>query len=141
MRFQVPQYIDVEDKIGALTFKQYIYVGGSIGLSVVIYVFVPFIILKALLIVPLVAFGLALAFYKHNNRPFIFLVESFFYYLLGDKLYIWKKTKKKQKTLTERAEESAPKTIEVPKVTQGNLHNLALKLDMEENEDRIQDRL
>ena len=36
MRFEVPQFVDIEDKIfGPLTFKQFIYIAGGAGVSVV----------------------------------------------------------------------------------------------------------
>lgn len=141
MRYQVPQYIEVEDKIGPLTFKQYIYVGGALGLSFLIYYFVPVFLIAIILIIPVLALGGALAFYQHNNRPFIFLLESLFYYMLGEKLYIWKKAPKKE--TPKKLSEALPKDpqIEIPRVTQGNLHNLATKLDMKEAEDNIADRL
>ena len=45
MRFQVPQFIEVEDKIfGPLTLKQFIYVFGGGGLCFVFYTFLPLIL-------------------------------------------------------------------------------------------------
>ena len=42
MRFQVPQFIEVEDKIfGPLTFKQFVYVTGGVGLAVILFLFLP----------------------------------------------------------------------------------------------------
>ena len=77
MNFQVPQFIEIEDKIfGPLTFKQFIYIAGSAGLAFICYAFLPlFIAFIPILII--VAFGLALAFYQVNERPFIFTIESF----------------------------------------------------------------
>ena len=91
MNFQVPQFIEIEDKIfGPLTFKQFIYIAGSAGLAFICYAFLPlFIAFIPILII--VAFGLALAFYQVNERPFIFTIESFLRYLFASKLYIWKK--------------------------------------------------
>jgi len=33
--------------------------------------------------------GLALGFMKYNGRPFIFLIESAFYYYISKKFYSW----------------------------------------------------
>jgi hypothetical protein len=42
MRFQVPQFIEVEDKIfGPLTVKQFIYLAGGAGLVFILYHFLP----------------------------------------------------------------------------------------------------
>jgi hypothetical protein len=103
MRFEVPQFIDVEDKIfGPFTLKQFIYLAGGIGLGYVGYKIAPFP-LSWILGLAFIAFGAALAFYKVNNQPFIKVIQSYLTYRLKNRLYIWKR---------------APivKTIEKPKV-------------------------
>ena len=75
MRYQVPQFIEIEDKIiGPLTLKQFVYLAGGAGLSYLVYAvtnpYLPIFIVVALML-PVAAFGVALAFYKINNRPFI----------------------------------------------------------------------
>lgn len=93
MQFKVPQFLDIEDKIfGPFTFREFIYLAGGAGLC--------FILFKTLGllwgIVPMAAvagFSLALAFYKPNNKPFLNMVESWFKYMIQDKLYIWQKDK------------------------------------------------
>ena len=60
MRFQVPQFIEVEDKIfGPLTIKQFIYLLGGAGLSFIIYSFIGNLYISAVFIIPVVAFALA----------------------------------------------------------------------------------
>ena len=77
MRFQVPQFIEVEDKLfGPLTFKQFIYVAGGVGLCVILFIFLP-TFLAILLSLPIGAFSAALAFFKINDKPFINVVEAF----------------------------------------------------------------
>ena len=45
MRFEVPQFIDIEDKIiGPLTWRQFIYLGGGVGGAVVIFLTTNFLI-------------------------------------------------------------------------------------------------
>src|SRR4051812_265578 len=93
MRYQVPQFIEVEDKIfGPLTLKQFIYIAGGCGLAFVFFRFLPFII-AVLPMAASVIFGLALAFYKDrvSGKPFIDVVEASFKYVLSSKLYIWRK--------------------------------------------------
>jgi hypothetical protein len=42
MRFQVPQFTDVEDKIvGPLTLKQFVYLAGAGGGCIILYSFLP----------------------------------------------------------------------------------------------------
>jgi PrgI family protein len=41
MRFEVPQFIEIEDKIfGSLSWRQFLYLSGGVGMAVVI--FLPF---------------------------------------------------------------------------------------------------
>src|ERR1700722_10293288 len=91
MQFQVPQFIEVEDKIfGPLTLKQFIYLAGGAGLCFLLYEFLPHIVAIPLMLVA-AGFSAALAFYKINNKPFINVVEAAFKYFFASKLYIWKK--------------------------------------------------
>lgn len=91
MRFQVPQFIEIEDKIfGPLTFKQFIYIVGGIGGAVIAWVLLPRFI-AIFIALPLIIFAVALAFYKVNGKPFAHLVESFFHYFTHNKLYLWRK--------------------------------------------------
>ena len=94
MEYQVPQFIEVEDKIiGPLTLKQFIYLAGAAGLCVVFFAYLPTIV-AFLVAAPVVAFAAALAFYKVNGKPFIEILEAGFSYMMGAKLYTWKKTTK-----------------------------------------------
>ena len=91
MQFEVPQFIEIEDKIfGPFTWKQFVYLLGGAGALFIFYVTLPFV-LFLLIGAPIAAFSFALGFYQYNNRPFIDLVESSFGYILGSKLYLWKK--------------------------------------------------
>ncbi|MGM0629447.1 MAG: PrgI family protein [Patescibacteria group bacterium] len=95
MRFQVPQFIEIEDKIfGPLSFKQFIYVIGGGGLIVLLFFLLPNF-LAFLLAVPVAIFSGALAFYKINNRPFITMTEAALKHFFKKKLYIWKKEENK----------------------------------------------
>jgi hypothetical protein len=83
MRHEVPQFIDIEDKIiGPLTFLQFLYlVGGFFG-SFTIYKLILYIFPKIGFVIPLslgmpiFAFGIALAFVKVNGRSFVRYVEA-----------------------------------------------------------------
>lgn len=134
MQFQVPQFIEVEDKIfGSLTLKQFIYLAGGIGLSVVLFIYLPFKLLAVVLILPIMAFSLALAFYKINGKPFLDIVESSFYYYFGNKLYIWKKAEKKTETTMAEEMQKAKSMIKVPKMSESKLKDLTWSLDIKES--------
>ena len=131
MRYQIPQFIEIEDKIfGPLTIKQFIYLAGAAGLSYLIYSvaspFLPFWIVVVLM-VPIAALGVALAFYKVNEKPFLNVIESAVKYYIGSKLYIWKKEDKKVVI----AEDSATKgPMIVPRLADSKLKDLAWNLNI-----------
>ncbi len=92
MRFEVPQFIEIEDKIiGPLTWKQFVYLAGGAGILIVLYLTLPFTFF-VILALPLGAFSASLAFHKVNNRPFSIFLESFVNYFTKNKLYLWRKS-------------------------------------------------
>jgi hypothetical protein len=129
MRFEVPQFIDIEDKIfGPLTFKQFIYVAGGGGLAFAIYKLLPiYFAIPLMLAVAVLAW--ALAFYKLNNQPFINIGQAFIIYLLHGKRYVWKKEIKKT---TPTVQPTAPvaKTPETQELTARKIQDLARNLDI-----------
>ncbi len=91
MRFEVPQFIEIEDKIfGPLSWRQFLYLSGGVGMAVVIF-FTTNLIVFAFLGLPLALLAGALAFYPVNNRPFSFFLEAIFNYLTKQRLYLWRK--------------------------------------------------
>jgi hypothetical protein len=132
MRFQVPQFIEVEDKIfGPLTIKQFIYLAGGAGLSMVCYLFIKPFLLAILFIIPIVAFSCSLAFVKINNRPFIFVLESLFTYLINPKLYIWKHEPKKIEPAAKTQVPAASGAF-LPTLSSSKLKDLTWTLDTKE---------
>lgn len=130
MQFQVPQFIEVEDKIfGPLTVKQFIYLAGGGGLCFIFYSYLN-LYLALILMVPVIALSVALAMYKVNNRSFILILESAFKYLVTAKLYIWKKSDKKPVHQDEKVPEAA---LYVPKLSDSKLKDLTWSLDINEN--------
>jgi len=137
MRFQVPQFIEVEDKIfGPLTFKQFVYVGGGVGISVVLFLFLPRF-LAILISVPLVIFSIALAFYKVNEKPFIGIVEAFLKYTLASKLYIWKKEAPTIGKTAKPRGKTPLEQVQVPKLSGSKLKELTWSLDIKENQNPV----
>lgn len=140
MQFQVPQFIEVEDKIfGPLTLKQFIYLAGGIGIAILFYVLIPIKFIAIFLGTPFVVLGALLAFYKINNKPFANTLEAAVGYSMKSKLYIWKKTPKKiesKKTATEREDEATIDNLISPRLSDSKLKELAWSLDVNEQVDR-----
>ena len=137
MRFQVPQFIEIESKIfGPLTFKQFIYLAGGAGIVFLFYIILPFF-LAVMFIAPVAAFAVALSFYKVHNRPFIKVAESAFRYFTAPKIYVWKKEKIQQPTsidqLTLKRVERGISPQYIPKLTKSKLKDLAWSLDIKHN--------
>ncbi len=128
MRFQVPQFIDVEDKIfGPLTLKQFIYVAGGASITLVTTTFFG-VFLGIIIASPILLLSLALAFYKINNRPFIHTLESAFIYLTKDKLYIWKKSEEVSEEVS--TGEKKYTSLVVPNLSNSKLKDMNWELDV-----------
>ena len=136
MRFQIPQFIDVEDKIfGPFTLKQFIYVAGGASVAVAA-VLLRGIFFGLLVSSPIVILALALAFYKVNNRPFIYVLESAFKYATKDKLYIWnKKEPREGKSAQGGAGGGKYSSLIVPNLSQSKLKDMNWELDVKKKED------
>ncbi|MBU6388775.1 PrgI family protein [Patescibacteria group bacterium] len=129
MEYQVPQFIEVEDKIiGPLTLRQFIYIAGAAGLCVVFFVYFQFFI-AFILSAPVVALAVALAFYKINGKPFIEILEAGFSYYTRAKLFLWKHQDQKIPAKSPAAAAS-PVPRNTPKLTRGKLSELAWSLDV-----------
>lgn len=132
MRYQVPQFIDVESKIfGPLTFKQFIYLLGAGGLVFVLYNFLP-LFLTFLFGLPTALLGVALAFYRPNNQPFVKMIDNAFRYITSPRLFLWKKSAKAPTVMTGVDTKKANEQIVVPRFTQNKLQDLAWSLDIKE---------
>jgi PrgI family protein len=124
MRFEVPQFVDVEDKIfGPFTWKQFVYLAGGAGAGFMVWYFLPlalFIFVGG----PIIALALGLAFYQVNNRPLSFMIEAIFAYFSHSRLYLWKKETAHEK---QKANTVAPNfTV----ASHNNISSLARSIEM-----------
>lgn len=133
MQFEVPQFIEIEDKIfGPFTWRQFLYLGGGGAVAVVLFLTVHWIFFL-LIGIPIGLFAAALAFYPINNRPFSYFVESAYNYLRGQKLYLWNQKRDfvhKQKfapsSTTDHIRNPIPQTSKPHK----DIHSLARNLEL-----------
>ncbi len=131
MRFSVPQFIDIEDKVfGPFTIKQFVYMAGGLGLSYIVWRILPHFF-AVIVILPLLVICGLLAFYKFNGKPFIFLAEAWVGYLFGSRMYMWKKSVPKEKKEEEKLMED-PSYI--PKLSGNKLDELSWSLNVMNNE-------
>jgi len=132
MQFQVPQFIEVEDKIfGPLTFKQFIYIGGGAGAAYILWRLLPHFI-AAPVILAEGGLAAALAFLQFNGRPFIVALENAFFYALHSKLYLWNNEKKRRSQQAQEKVAAKAPTLYIPKLSESRLHELSWSLDINE---------
>ncbi len=139
MQYQLPQFIEVEDKIiGPFTFRQFVYLAGGAGLAYIAYAVphdifsLPFII-SIIPPIPIAGLALALAFYKVNNRPFIFALESAIKFYFGKKLYIWKKQDTVVQGSTPKASNQNGGLV-LPTLSESKLKDLSWNLDIKDTQ-------
>jgi hypothetical protein len=128
MRYEVPQFIDVEERIvGPLTLAQFFYVAGGTGGAYVAFRFLPSII-NIVVAVVLIGFGCAMAFVKINNRPFPVMLYAMLTYWGSNKMYLWsfdRATKPKPKKEIIEMKSERPKAL-----TDQKLRDIAWGLDV-----------
>ncbi len=130
MKFKVPQFLEIEDKIfGPFTFKEFVYLVGGAGLCFILYKLLG-IWLGAIPIIIIASFSLALTFYKPNNKPFINMLESVFLYSFQSKLYIWKKDKSKNPQKQEKLDTPTYQMRNTGELSSSKLRDLAWSLDV-----------
>lgn len=133
MQYQVPQFIEIEDKIfGPLTFKQFLYVGGGAAVGFIMYSMLP-TFLAVVLGVPIVGFFMAAAFYQVNGRPFLIFIEGVVKYTLSEKLYIWRKIERKIEKSKEK--QKVQSQVALPKLSQSKLREIGWGLDVQDRFD------
>ena len=130
MLINVPQYIDVEDKIvGPLTAKQ---LGYFVGLGVALLVLwnvVP-LALFIIIAIPMVLFVVALSFYRPYGQPLgSFLLFGVFYFF-RPKIYVWKRTAQPTINIPKKVQTTSS-YIPEKKLTTQSLSDLARMLDSE----------
>ena len=131
-QFQVPQFIDVEDKIiGPLTLKQFLYLaaGGAL-ITIARALFLPLIFYPFALVCFTLA--LALAFYKVNGIPFAKVLLSALSYFSKPHLYIWKQEEMKEKRSPTAITNRENQQLKIPNVAESKLDDLAWSLDIKE---------
>lgn len=97
MEFEVPQFIEIEDKpFVFFTFKQFIFLVGGFGLGFIIWrvtvLFFDSFILGLIPAIPVTAFVGALGFkLVHPKEAFIETVENAFKFFFKKRVFIWRK--------------------------------------------------
>lgn len=135
MQFQVPQFIEIEDKIiGPLTFKQFLFLVGGGGAAFIFYQLPIWSGLKFFLVILSGGIGAAFAFYRVNNKSLLSTIEDAVTFYVGQKLYLWKKVQKKieKKEYILPSEQKTESTnLGLPTLSESKLRDLTWGLDVQ----------
>lgn len=89
MQFQVPQFIETEDKIvGPLSLRQFIIVAAGSGIAALLYFMLQFWIWIILAFI-VMSLAIGLAFIRVEGRPLLKVTTSAFNYYWHPQIYIW----------------------------------------------------
>jgi hypothetical protein len=89
MQFQLPQFIETEDKIiGPFTLKQFLYVAATGGTGALLF-FILNPVIWFVVCAPIIALGIAFGFMKINGQPFPKIAAAALQYYWRPQIYIW----------------------------------------------------
>jgi len=133
MQFQVPQFIDIEDKvIGPLTIKQFLYLLGAGFIIFIVYKILN-LFATIILAIPIAGIAIALAFVKIGNQPFVSFLKNFFGFIRKPDFYVWKKPIGKQQSQQEEHVEiikKVPAKTKLNREAKDNLQDLGWKTEI-----------
>lgn len=90
MQFQVPQFIDIEDKIfGPLTLKQFLYLAGAGATSFILFFALQTPVWIGLTVL-LFAIAATLAFIRYNGQTMLATLGFLLKYIWLPKFYLWR---------------------------------------------------
>ena len=96
MQFQIPQFIEVENKIvGPLSLKQFLYLAAAGGISFILF----FILATWLWVIITLILGSAavsLAFVKYNGQPLHRIAWTALGFFWKPRLYLWQRRQKEK---------------------------------------------
>lgn len=131
MRYQVPQFVDIEDKIiGPFTLKQFLMYVGATMVLVPVYLSSD---LSLFITIALPVYGIAVAFahVKIANRSLFTTVYNAFNFVSGGQKWIWRRTAKPRKLIIKDPEWQEARVNED---IRGNMTPLAYKTQSLETE-------
>lgn len=135
MQFQVPQNIDLEDKIvGPLTLIQFLYVLGGALIDYFLFQSLAQDYFGLFLVagIPIALISLGLAFFKIQDQPLSHFLTVGLVYMTKPKLRIWNRQTHFSPILTEPPVKETPEITAIPKhhLEKSELEQLAYDLDI-----------
>lgn len=131
MLFNVPQYIDVEDKVaGPLTARQLFWMIGMTAVLMVLWsIFDSGAFFAAA--VPVVLLFLAFAFFRPYGQPLIAFIGNALFFIVRPKIYVWDRPVKHEKNTVDIGKKVTDTPVIHKKVTAEEIRRLAGIVDEE----------
>lgn len=130
MQYQVPQFVDLEDRIiGPLTLKQFLYLAFA-GAFIFAFWFLLNFYVWIIVSVPIAASASAFAFLKINDRPFVYFFLSFVRYFSKPKIYVFSAMPQEAPEKPVHKEKIEIPQMQEKRLTASKLKELALNLDI-----------
>ncbi|MEI7750075.1 MAG: PrgI family protein [Candidatus Moraniibacteriota bacterium] len=128
MMFNVPQFIDVEDKVaGPLTAKQLFWMMGMGAAILIVSTLFPGPA-TYIIAVPVVIVFVLLAFYRPNGQPLIAYVVQAFFFMFRPKVLMWRRPLATPfRPPEKKVEQAAPTRAKT--VTQDEIRRIAQLMD------------
>lgn len=131
--FNIPQFIDVEDKIvGPLTAKQLGWIAAG---GVVLLVLWSKLDLSAFIMAALIVgfiFGM-LAFYRPHNQPLIMFIFSIFAFFFRPKMYIWRRVTEAEKAKKKATNKTTATAIAHKEISENKIEEISSMLDIKKS--------
>lgn len=134
MRYEVPQFIDVEEHvIGPLTLAQFFYLAGGAGAVYLSLRFLPSVI-NFVVACAIGLFAVALSFFRINDRPFPVMLFAILSHLISPRMYVWSferlgvKHNKKHNVVSEY------KNVHHKNISEQKLNDISWSLDIHNRE-------
>ena len=120
-QFQVPQFIDVEDKIlGPITMRQFFIMLIPMGAGILLY-FLLRLWLVVIIEIPLIIGCALFAFYRPYGMRFSRFFGAFLSYSLKPRMFIWKREERARVVFTGEKEGQHPSEPKKQSVERGGL--------------------
>lgn len=129
MMSNVPQFIDIEDKVaGPLTWRQLLWMIAMGILLLVLYNILPGIVFVVVAIPIILAFS-ALAFYRPQGQSLIGFVGHGFFFFFRPKVAVWERPVMRPRTIMEKKIKNDTRPESIKGVSREQLRQLAQVLD------------
>jgi len=130
MHYNVPQFIDIEDKIvGPLTAKQLLWIFGMAGVLLIMWFNIQDKVVFVVVGLPVALLFIALAFYRPNGQSLIKFIMHAALFVVRPKIYMWRRGDIQNKVVKDKV--IIEKEPEKKSIKQEELIDLAKILDSE----------